>query len=348
MNAHLAPIPGRWPPLPAFPDGLIRRAATCVLSAAALLGLKPTPARGAAAPELIAVYSAASPAYARTRLPAGGFRTETYAFGDGGGGAGAAKDDTIDRLHFMDVARLLAPSLAAQAYVPCNPKDPAHTDLLIMVYWGATAGTEGRSSSPEYQIAQALQPPPLAPPPVAPTGMGAGADMVSDPSMSGRNAIFQQSAAVQDAATSALQQSLLLTSIANQQRDRRDAQNAALLGYLPDLQQTADDPGAPPNRRRTDLIDEVEESRYYVVLLAYDFQELWRHRQRKLLWETRFSIRERRNDFGRVLAAMAQEASRYFGRDSNGLVRDHLPETAVSVGPMKVLGYDSSGNKAAP
>ena len=79
--------------------------------------------------------------------------------------------------------------------------------------------------------------------------------------------------------------------------------------------------------------------------MAYDFQRLWQHKQRKLLWETRFSIRERHNDFSRALAAMAENASRYFGQDSHGLIRKRLPDTYITFGEPKVLGYESATKK---
>ena len=37
---------------------------------------------------------------------------------------------------------------------------------------------------------------------------------------------------------------------------------------------------------------------------------------------------------------MAQDASRYFGRDSKGLVRERLPDTRVILGDPKVLEYE--------
>jgi hypothetical protein len=77
-----------------------------------------------------------------------------------------------------------------------------------------------------------------------------------------------------------------------------------------------------------------------VVLMAYDFPLLWKEKKHKLLWETRFSIRQRHNDFTQQLAAMAQEASRYFGQDSKGLIRERLHDTQVVLGEPKVLGYD--------
>jgi len=37
--------------------------------------------------------------------------------------------------------------------------------------------------------------------------------------------------------------------------------------------------------RRRELIDDIEDDRYFVVLLAYDFQQLWKQKKRVLLWD---------------------------------------------------------------
>ena len=125
-------------------------------------------------------------------------------------------------------------------------------------------------------------------------------------------------------------------------RDLADARNAALLGY-----DAAGVIGTDYGRhllttalhyKTEDLTEEVEDNRYFVVLMAYDFQLLRTTKQHKLLWETRFSVRERHNDFGKILPDMAQYASRYFGQDSNGLVRRRLPLTSVNLGEMEVIG----------
>ena len=89
-----------------------------------------------------------------------------------------------------------------------------------------------------------------------------------------------------------------------------------------------------------DLIDDVEQSRYFVVLMAYDFQMMWKDKQPKLLWVTRLSIDQRRNDFGRELPTMLKVASQYFGRDSHGLIRDVVPEGRVELGEPKPLGVE--------
>jgi hypothetical protein len=81
-----------------------------------------------------------------------------------------------------------------------------------------------------------------------------------------------------------------------------------------------------------DVLSAIEVDRYFVVLRAYDFQRAWKQKSLKLLWETRFSLSERRHDFERDLPAMAQNASLYFGQDSYGLVMKPIPEGRVRVG----------------
>jgi len=121
-------------------------------------------------------------------------------------------------------------------------------------------------------------------------------------------------------------------------------QNAALLGYLPDMNKAAAYQTTALKGFRQDIVDDVEENRYFVVLMAYDFQTLWQHKQRKLLWETRFSIREPGNDFAEELGAMAQRAASYFGQDSHGLVRKPF-DTKVTVGTPEVVAYGADAGK---
>jgi hypothetical protein len=112
-----------------------------------------------------------------------------------------------------------------------------------------------------------------------------------------------------------------------------------MLGYDSWWAETAQYDGTPLQFRRQDMMGELEERRYFVVLMAYDFQKMWRQKKAKLLWETRFSIREQGNDFRRQLPAMAGSAAAYFGRDSGKLVHTELPEGHVDVGTIKQIAY---------
>jgi hypothetical protein len=82
----------------------------------------------------------------------------------------------------------------------------------------------------------------------------------------------------------------------------------------------------------------IEMDRYYVILRAFDFQSAWKRRERQLLWETRFSLSERRHDFERELPNMAQSASLYFGQDSYGLRSlPPVPEGHVRIGEARSI-----------
>jgi hypothetical protein len=112
-----------------------------------------------------------------------------------------------------------------------------------------------------------------------------------------------------------------------------DAKSANILGYTDEIFRTkATDP------KRDTLRDEIEQDRYYVVLLAYDYQLGRRFGARKLVWETRFSIPEPGNDFEKAFPMMASIAANYFGRDSNGLIHHNLADTHVEIGEPKSLG----------
>jgi hypothetical protein len=124
-----------------------------------------------------------------------------------------------------------------------------------------------------------------------------------------------------------------------------DLQNAMILGYADEISQTHPRMGIIHNVKRDDLIDDIEHNRYFVVLMAYDFQMLWKEKKRKLLWETRFSIREQGNDFRKILPSMAQYASQYFGQDSHGLVRRAIPEGSVEIGIPSTIGADGERSK---
>jgi hypothetical protein len=212
----------------------------------------------------------------------------------------------------MDVARVIAVPLGERHYVP--DRDPNTTRLLIMVYWGTTDVPEPAYESSAYQtFGTEMQEATL----LQNSGGGIGAMDAGDAMMSA---------------------ALQLIKMEESRRARIDFKNAIMLGYdSPDgnsligtdhgnqLQFTA------LRSARNDLVQEIEARRYFVVLTAYDFQLMWKKRGHKLLWETRFSINQPRNDFGKALPVMANYASRYFGEPSHGLVREAVPTGRVEI-----------------
>lgn len=126
---------------------------------------------------------------------------------------------------------------------------------------------------------------------------------------------------------------------ANRRRDSSNFSNAALLGYREALR---DHIGMRSygihGTLYEDLIADVEEPRYFVILVAYDFKTAWQNKTLIPLWSTRYNIRAIGNHFTVALPDMSQFASRYFGRDSRGLIRRLNPTGKVHMEDVKVLG----------
>ena len=276
--------------------------------------------------DITAVCGRTSPDYVRSRKADGSFAPEAYAFGEGGSWSGAMTDLTIDRMSFMDVARVIAAPLARKSYVPS--RDPKTAKLLIMVYWGTTHAPEHASGSNAYLRASSVMKfwktgGPGFPPP------GSRGAMIRTTSSSGRPTYFE---------TLAESQAMGAVEAENRMRDKEDALDASMLGYDSLWLQTANYKDTPLDIFRQDMLDELENDRYFVVLMAYDFQLMWKQKKHMLLWETRFSIRQRQHEFDRDLPAMAAYASRFFGQDSGGLVREAIPLGHVDIGEMESLG----------
>jgi len=287
----------------------------------------------------VAIASRASADYARAQLPNGAFQPETFSFGKGGVWAGTERDPTIDALDFMDIARTVAVPLAGQSYVPC--RDPKATRLLIMVYWGTTTAPEHATESGASQNLAATSAAAMAAsaaPQMArfnPTDSMAPNQLTQTASPG-----YSVNTPAQIELDGAFSAAMAAVAAEDRARDLLDARNASMLGYDAEWDQAIAYKGTALEFRRTEIADELEHRRYFVVLMAYDFQMMWRQKKAKLLWETRYSIREQGNDFSKQLAAMTQDAASYFGRNSGGLIRRALPEGHVDIGEQKVLGYD--------
>ena len=132
------------------------------------------------------------------------------------------------------------------------------------------------------------------------------------------------------------------TNFSGPDRDKVDEINASVLGYDSEIIFSEINGLAPRanlmKQIHADVLSSIEPNRYWVVLRAFDFQSSWKQKKLKLLWETRFSLPQRRHDFGKDLPEMSSVASQYFGQDTHGLVNKPLPEGKVEIGEVKSLG----------
>ncbi len=137
-------------------------------------------------------------------------------------------------------------------------------------------------------------------------------------------------------------------------KDRLDLQNASLLGFDSDgvFGRGFADPSnmrsAILRQTHAEVMSALELNRYYVVLLAIDFQAVWKQRKVKLLWETRISLSERRHEFDKELPFMMRYAAQYIGQDTRGLVMKPVPEGHVDIGSVRSLGEAPERQAAEP
>jgi hypothetical protein len=304
--------------------------ASLVLASVAILASPLSASSDRPSDEITAVSAKASPDYMRVRQKDGTYAIETYAFGEGGHYGGPMIDPSIDKLKFIDVVRIISEPLAEQNYWP--DKNPRATKLLIMVYWGLTDVPPPISSSAAYNNLSAVQNSIAA-------GVGAAnAKAAGSASASKGFHAISNSGGLDN---NELDAAIAMLDIVNQQRTRTDFYNASMLGYSTEGLINSDYGnyvrGTALGLRREDFLTEIEDNRYFVVLMAYDFQLLWREKKHKLLWETRFSIRQRHNNFDDALAGMSKAASEYFGQNSGGMVRRDVPLGRVDIGSVKAL-----------
>jgi hypothetical protein len=154
---------------------------------------------------------------------------------------------------------------------------------------------------------------------------------------SGTKGVVGGSASV-DAAKDQVTTMMAAVQAENERRHNEDLRNALLLGYDSWWNTTINAVGATAlDGRKEAMLAELEQGRYFVVLMAYDFQLMWKQKKTKLLWVTRYSITQGRHEFDKALAQMSREAARYFGQDTHGLVRTEVPEGRVEIGETQVV-----------
>lgn len=275
----------------------------------------------AAAEELIAtaVSGRVGQGYQRVKLDDGSFKPEFYALANGGRIAGTGRDITVDRVTYPEVAQIAARLLARQNYHYAQHAD--QVTLMIVLHWGVTltynsgdyATSVGNAASAMANLKAA--------------GGGPGTGPSADPAVIAAGEIFENE--------------MMKVAMENRVRDQINLPNARLLGYIDDINESNDiRRWAGGGDRYNDLVADIEEARYYIIVSAYDFELLTKQQKKKLLWQTRVSVRAPGNRFDDSFAAMLKGASRYFGQDSGRLIRGEESKGVVELGELQFLGEE--------
>lgn len=277
--------------------------------------------------EIEAVYAKTWNGYHRAVRSDNSYQPESYAFACGGRWDATIVDQSIDDLPFLKIAHTIAAPLKDRNYL--TSLDPAKTDLLIFVYWGRTTGAEDgeyTKTRPNLEATMRDVYRVLGGVPNQTAGASAGQSDAKK--------------AMLDYVDSELAQAAMMNNLENEERDSNNFENARMLGFKEDLVSAWE---LQSFSHSQNLIEEIEADRYFVILKAYDFRVLAQKHKKKLLWETRFSIRARGNRFDEQLAGMTKYASQFFGQDLKHLLRRPMREGHVEVGTPTVV--EAEGKK---
>lgn len=224
---------------------------------------------------------------------------QTYTFSEGKFFPGASRDGSIDQTTFRDIAELLAKDLVKQNFYPTPHSQEA--DLLIVVHWGTSIVREDPTNNEALMSA-------------------ANTDTTAA-----------------DFDPYAMRFDQMLAEGESLSHDAQLRENARLLGYLDDLRREGRK--LKPSDREYGLLHQLEQERYFVVLMAWDYQLLQAKKERKLLWSTRFSVRSRGTNFKAALPLLSIAASDFYGKSSDGLatLTYSRQEYTVEAGELEVV-----------
>jgi hypothetical protein len=263
----------------------------------------------------IAASATAGSDYQRPRDAAGDLRPETYVFAEGQFLGGGTVDRGLEQTTFTQITRTLAVNLARQNYLPAPDLNSAQ--LVIMVHWGMTMVSEDPMKDINLQRAQEA---------LATFSAEQEANGLADPTAlnSATGAMGMARQGVQDAVN----------------------RNAILLGFARSLERERQQ--MMTSTAEITMSNELNEERYFVILMAYDNQTRLKERKSRLMWVTRLSVRSPGNNFTEALPALARVGAEVFGRQVDGLVRVKAPlgRGKVTIGELEVLG--PAGEKTPP
>lgn len=315
------------------------------LGAGLILGIL-APAAFAADAITTAVFAQADKGYKRKKAADGSWEREYYAMSNGGMLPGTSRDGTVDKVHFASLAGMLAEHLARQNYWPAT--EGREPELLIVIHWGTTIpfndGTyRGNIENTSVAMNSLSEMTRNMTGPQMPQASPDGSAPRSEISLTGSAEDMQRQAAADAVASAMITQDLF-----NKARDQANERNAKLLGYMQDINAANGiQRFAGGGTLYADLIGDIEEPRYYVIISAYDFKQTVREKKPKLQWVTRVSIRTPGNSFEGRMATMVGNASRYFGRESGRLVRQYERTGTVEIGEATVVGTESAAETKA-
>jgi len=261
------------------------------------------------------IDSEASTTYNEVKENDGGAKYETYVFIKGNFYVGDFDDKSLRTASFEEVAATLAENMKQRNFYPSS--SPSEGDLLIVVHYGTT------SVEPDLEELFMLD--------------------STDPYAQGESDDTGYSEVYSDDFVDLAD---LNDLDANNTAQHRQTMRNNSLGITKAL-----------NRRNIttteefDLRVEMQDERYFIILMAYDYEKLRSENERELLWTTRFSVPSIGTNFEDAYPALARAASAYYGTSLEKYAKTstHFGTGTVDIGTLETVGVeeDASANQSS-
>lgn len=261
------------------------------------------------------IDSEASTTYNEVKENDGGAKYETYVFIKGNFYVGDFDDKSLITASFEEVAATLAENMKQRNFYPSS--SPSEGDLLIVVHYGTT------SVEPDLEELFMLD--------------------STDPYAQGESDDTGYSEVYSDDFVDLAD---LNDLDANNTAQHRQTMRNNSLGITKAL-----------NRRNIttteefDLRVEMQDERYFIILMAYDYEKLRSENERELLWTTRFSVPSIGTNFEDAYPALARAASSYYGTslEKYAKTNTHFGTGNVEIGTLETVAVeeDASPNQSS-
>jgi len=101
------------------------------------------------------------------------------------------------------------------------------------------------------------------------------------------------------------------------------------------------------NINRTEEFDlrvELEDERYFIILMAYDYKKLRTTQEKELLWTTRFSVPSIGTNFEDAYPALARAASSHYGTslEKYAKTNTHFGTGSIDIGTLETIGVEET------
>ncbi|MBC2607999.1 hypothetical protein [Pelagicoccus albus] len=253
----------------------------------------------------------------------------SYVFAQGDFFGNSTRSDRIKQVDFLEIAETLSESLAAQNFLPAQ--DQAAADMLLVVHWGAVEKFEDPNR--DFALQQAYE--------------GIAEMNQNLPPGASPNSSYTPPYSDMYSSDQARFDSLKYNNSLQSER-MQENQIAEILGFDDDLAKERAKPFATTDEVR--MLTQLQQERYLIVVMAWDFQELSKNNKKRLLWTTRISMKALGSSYKDAVLLMSKAGEAYYGNVSEGLETKvyKRDEYKIELGDLEVVESGEAVQETLP